>query len=274
MSRMVTHPFRILAAAWALLLLLVSLAGAQPGPGNPPFNPTHYWTYHDSLPVYYPQAIRVQDQFYRQPIPIDVDKRERLLNWVHKSISAALPGSAVPDTFLHYTWWNIVNKKPTPRQVIVTNQFGSYIVQVHNLEFMLVPALKNPNAANFNPPYANHYLCYRAFGFPAPPVGYDLRDEWRFDFQYPQPMEYLCTPCWKEHLGQIFAPVDTVTHFAVYPIQPQSDSFTPFLLDQFWHGPTVVKQDPYEYLFVPSEKTDLPTAVKHRTWSRVKQLYR
>ena len=266
MSRLVTHPFRIFAAASALLLLLCGSARAQGG--ILPFNPTHYWTYHDLHPVTQPQSILVMDQFYRQPIPIAVDQRQRLLNWVHKN------NSAVPDTFLHYTWWNIVQKLPTPRRVIVTNQFGSAIVQVQNLEFMLVPALKNPNAANFNPPVANHYLCYRATGFPPPPTGYDLRDEWRVDFQQPLPMEYLCTPCWKAHLGQVFPAVDTVTHFAVYPIQPQSDVFQPFLLDQFFRGPTLVQQLPLEYLFVPSEKTELPVPTQKRTWGRVKGMYR
>jgi hypothetical protein len=261
MTRTATPSFRAFFAVCGLLLLSVS-ASAQ----VLPFNPTHYWTYQALQPTGFPQPILVQDQFFRQPIPVTIDTRLRLLNWVHKN------NSAVPDTNLHYTWWNIHEKLPVNRQAVVTNQFGSAIVQVLNLEFMLAPAWKNqPNPVA---PLANHYLCYRAVGFPPPPAGYDLKDEWRSDFQLPQDMQYLCTPCWKQHLGQVFPAVDTVTHFAVYPIAPVSDRFIPLVSDQFLTQPMLVAQSPLEYLFVPSEKTELPTDVKHRTWGRVKQLYR
>jgi len=36
----------------------------------------------------------------------------------------------------------------------------------------------------------------------------------------------------------------------------------------------LVYQYPLEYLFVPSEKTDLPTDAKKDTWGRLKQMYR
>ena len=264
MRRMATRWLRLSAAACALLLLPLS-AGAQ----NQPYNPTHYWTYHPLQPFIYPQPIQVQDQFFRQPIPLTVDSLVRFLNWVHKN------NSAVPDTFLHYTWWNIVEKVPPPggpRQAIVTNQFGSHIVQLLNTEFLLAPANKNyPSPA---PPQANHYLCYRAVGFPPPSAGYDLKDEWRVDYQYPQDLQYLCTPCWKEHLGRVFPPVDTTTHLAVYPIGPYSHPFEPQITDQFIDAIVPVAQFPYEYLFVPSDKQALPTDVKKSTWGRVKQLYR
>jgi hypothetical protein len=249
------------------LLVPASIAFAQVTP--PGIDPTHYWTYTNlqTAPPE-PTPIAVQDQFYRQPIPVTVDRLERLLNWVRKN------NSAVPDTLLHYTWWNLVEKLPTPRRVIVTNQFGSHVVQVNNLEFLLAPALKNPNAATGpTPPPANHYLCYRATGFPGPPNTYDLVDEWKVDTQHPGDLEFLCTPCLKEHNGQIFPPVDTVTHYAVYPINPHSDNFVPFTVDQFGPHPLFVTQVPPEYLFVPSTKAELPTDVRNSTWSRLKQLY-
>jgi hypothetical protein len=250
--------------AWLGLLLLSATAGAQTGAT---LDPTHYWTYTNLEPILQPQSIFVQDQFFRLGVPVTVDSLSRLLNWVKKN------NSAVPDSFLHYTWWNIHEKLPVNRSVIVTNQFGSYAVQVLNLEFLLAPATKNQPATGIIP-YANHYLCYRATGFPSPSAGYDLQDEWRVDFQYPQAMQFLCAPCLKEHNGSIFPPVDTLTHLAVYPVTPQSENFVPFVVDQFTARQLFVTQLPPEFLFVPSEKTDLPTDVKHPTWGKIKTLYR
>jgi hypothetical protein len=262
MRGIATTSLRTFIAGFGLLLLSAA-AGAQ----VLPFDPTHYWTYHNLEPVIQPQPIFVQDQFFRNGIPVTVDQLDRLLNWVHKN------NSPVPDTLLHYTWWNILEKLPVNRRVIVTNQFGSHIVQVLNLEFLLAPATKNDPTGG-NVPLANHYLCYRASGFPSPPAAYDLRDEWRVDIQQPQDMEFLCTPCLKEHNGHVFAPVDTVTHLAAYPITPVSENFVPFVVDQFIARQLFVTQMPNEYLFVPSEKVELPTDTKRSTWSKIKSLYR
>jgi hypothetical protein len=251
---------------FALLLLpcaLAPLAHAQTGA----FNPTHYWTYHLMEPVQAPPTtVLVRDQFWQQQFPVQVMRLERLLNWVHKN------NSAVPDTFLHYTWWDVQPKPPVMKDVLVTNQFGSHPVRVVNLEFLLAPAHKNYPSPQ--PPYADHYLCYRAFGFPPPQQPYDLRDEWRVDIQHPGPLEYLCAPCEKLHGGLFFPILDPITHLAVYPIQPDSDHFLPFISDQFWQGPNHAVQFPLEYLFVPSEKTHPPTDTKKSTWGTLKSLYR
>lgn len=261
MKRLLTRS----VSSFALLLLFVA-PRAQAQPPNFPFDPTHYWTYQILTPLPSPAPIFVRDQFFPNGIPVTVETRERLLNWVNKN------NSPVRDTLLHYTWWNVLEKLPVNKDVLVTNQFGSHPVRVVNLEFMLVPAWKNhPNP---NPPLANHYLCYRAFGFPPPPAGYDLRDEWRVDFQQPGPLEYLCAPCAKQHLGQLFPVVDTVTHLAAYPIEPVSEVFYPFLLDQFRPMQELVQQTPIEYLFVPSEKVGPPTETRRNTWGMLKALYR
>jgi len=265
MRRMVTTSFR----AWLLgLVVLCMAANVHAAPPGFPFDPTHYWTYSLQVPQPQPQPIFAADQFFKTGVPLTVDTRVKLLNWVQKN------NSLVPDTLLHYTWWNVLEKLPVNRTVIVTNQFGSSRVQVLNLEFLLAPAYKNFSNAVGGPPVANHYLCYRATGFPGPPAAYDLRDEWRVDTQQPGPMEFLCAPCMKEHLGKIYPVVDTVTHYAAYPIQPVSDVFYPFLLDQFRPSNEFVQQHPIEYLFVPSEKTDLPVDTKKDTWGRLKLMYR
>ncbi|MBI5709478.1 MAG: hypothetical protein HZC42_04125 [Candidatus Eisenbacteria bacterium] len=239
------------------------------GQGQPtPIDSTHYWTYHLLNPQFQPVQVQARDQFLSFYTPIYLDSLTRLVNWVYKN------QSTVRDTFLHYTWWNIQNKLPVNRQVRVSNQFGDFPVTVERLEFLLAPAWKNPPATVSSPPLANHYLCYKAFGFPEPGLSYFLRDEWRNDVQLPHPMEYLCVPCWKEHGAQVFAPTDTVTHLALYPIMPQSDYFYPFVVDQFTAGNFLVQQRPLEYLLVPSTKFEEPTKIERSTWGRIKTLYR
>lgn|SRR5262245_21242249 len=261
MRKLATSLFRAILTVIGVVCL-VTTASAQAGA----FNPTHYWTYRilDQTPA--PASIFVQDQFFRQGVPVTVDTRQRLLNWVEKN------GSPVLDSLVHYTWWNIQEKLPVNKTVTVTNQFGAYHVQVLNLEFLLAPAWKNQTFAGAPP--ANHYLCYRAVGFPAPPSSYDLRDEWRVDIQHPQDMQFLCTPCLKQHLGQTYPALDTLTHLAAYPITPQSDYFFAFLSDQFQQRQHYVQQTPLEFLFVPSEKTEIPTPTDGSTWGRVRATYR
>lgn len=249
-----------------LFAALVALAPAYGQPEPTPIDSTHYWTYQLLDPLYQPVQVQARDQFFSFYTPIYLDSLTRLVNWVYKN------NSTVRDTFIHYTWRNIQNKLPVTRHVTVSNQFGSYPVDVDRLEFLLTPAWKNEQFPT--PPYANHYLCYRAHGFPGPTSNYFLRDEWRTDVQLPLPMEYLCVPCWKNHAGQEYAPPDTATHLALYPITPQSDYFYPFVQDQFGMGPLFVQQRPLEYLLVPSRKFEEPTKTERTTWGKVKVLYR
>jgi len=65
-----------------------------------------------------------------------------------------------------------------------------------------------------------------------------------------------------------------VTHLALYPIQPLSDTFIPFIQDQFVQTQRIVRQFPVEYLMVPSLKNPIPTAAKKSTWGQIKTLYR
>ena len=264
MNRTQTLLLRGLLVAGALS---ISAAVASGQDAEPPLNPTHYWTYKLLAPVSGPYPVTAWDQFYPDGVTLTVDRLDRLVNWVSKN------GSPVqPDTLLHYTWWNVQPKLPTPRAVRVINQFGDYNVSVQNLEFMLVPAWKNqPQPIQ---PNANHYLCYRAFGFPPPPFGVTLFDEWRQDQQQPQEMEYLCNPCRKDHAGRVYPVVNPSTHFALFRIPPVSDPFTPFIQDQFFSGTVPVRQSPYEYLLVPSLKTDIPTPTQTISWGRLKTIYR
>lgn len=233
--------------------------------GATPIDSTHYWTYHLQEPLYSPIQVTARDQFLTVYNPVYLDSLTRLVNWVIKN------NSTVRDTLIHYTWWNIQNKIPVSKTVNVSNQFGDYPVFVENLEFLLTPAWKNVPQPGL--PYANHYLCYRAHGFPGPGKNYFLRDEWRNDVQNPLSMEYLCVPCWKNHAGVVYPPIDTDTHLALYPILPNSDVFFPFVKDQFRQNYYYVQQRPIEYLLVPSTKVD-PTPEKRSTWGRLKTLYR
>ncbi len=210
-----------------------------------PYDGTHYWSYSLQAPKDTLISITAHDQFLDTPVYLDT--LSRLVNWVRKN------GSYVRDTTLHFTWWDIQNKQRADFEGRITNQFGSYRVRTHSLAFMLVPALKNRPE---DPAYGvSHYLCYKASGFPSPLLGYDLLDEWRQDRQYPDSLEYLCVPCSKQHNGYDYEPADTVTHLAVYGIHPLSDTFYPFVEDQFDSAQVYVEQrSPKEYLFVPSHK--------------------
>lgn len=258
---------RLPIALGAALFLALAITGAFAQSDPPGVNPTHYWTYHPTQGGHYQsQYVMARDQFFTGPTPIYLDSLLRLVNWVHKN------SSAVPDTFIHYSWWNIQNKLPNQASAIITNQFGSYPITVGNLEFMLVPAWKNEPQPGH--PQANHYLCYKASGGPPPPGPFQLRDEWRQDVQQPGPLQYLCAPCEKNHAGQIFPILDPVTHLALYPIAPVSERFLPFMQDQFFTGVCDVRQFPDEYLMVPSLKQIIPTDTRSSTWGRLKTIYR
>lgn len=257
-------PLLISCLALVCTVLTGSTSHAQFDP--PGVNRTHYWTYSPQYAHGQSEIIQARDQFFLGFTPVFLDSLTRFINWVHKN------NSPVEDTLIHYTWWNIRNKLPNFSSAILTNQFGQYPIQVHDLDFMLVPAWKNqPQPGS---PQANHYLCYRAQGGPPPPGIYQLRDEWRQDHQPAGPLQYLCTPCWKEHAGAIYPPVDTLTHLALYPMQPTSEWFYPFIQDQFFTGNCQVRQRPTEYLLVPSLKQLIPTSTKSSTWGRVKSIYR
>lgn len=210
-----------------------------------PIDSTHYWSYSFETPKDTLVTISARDQFIS--LPMAVDTLTRLVNWVHKN------HSFVRDTTLHFTWWNIRDKYPVHVFAQITNQFGVHRVKISNLEFLLAPALKNDPATPEDS--VSHYLCYQALGFPGPVPEYDLEDEWRTDRQHVYDMKYLCVPCWKTHNGLEYAPVDSITHLAVYEVHPQSEPFRPLLEDQFVTGAFRVQQrSPREYLFVPSTK--------------------
>lgn len=265
---------RVLFALGIAVACFATVTPAAMAQGTPPgINPTHYWTYQLGGAFSNPQPIAVQDQFLTNYVPNTTDHLERLVNWVEKTDPTGVV-SAVPDTFLHYTWWNLQGKYQVNKFVQVTNQFGSYPVNVYNLEFLLAPAYKNYQDPVHPFPVANHYLCYRANGFPSPNMPYGLQDEWRQDVQIPGPMEFLCVPCWKQHNGIVYPPVETETHLALYPIQPSSEFFVPYLTDQFFRGPQDVHQKPTEYLLVPSTKKEIITDTKPSSWGKIKLLYR
>jgi hypothetical protein len=211
-----------------------------------PTDPTHYWSYGLADTISLPTPIAAQDQLYPGFRPVLLDTLKRLVNWVQKN------NSAVRDTFIHYTWWNIKGKSPVGAVTDISNQFGSGRIYISNLEFMLAPAWKNTDFPNT--PNANHYLCYRASGWRPPAAGFDMRDEWRGAVIIPDTLAYFCIPCAKRHGTAIYSIVDSVTHLAVYRITPQSELFYPFFKDQFIAGNFLVRQLPDEYLFVPSVK--------------------
>jgi len=97
-----TKAKNLLLLAAGLLLLAQVPAHAQ---GNPPgVDPTHYWTYQLHAPYPQPESILVQDQFFPAPTRVNVDRLERLANWVIKTDSTTGISSFPVDTSVHYTW--------------------------------------------------------------------------------------------------------------------------------------------------------------------------
>lgn len=217
--------------------------------GVPPINPTHYWTYHVLGAPPQPTPISVRDQFHADLMPVTVDSLVYLFNWVHKD------GSAVLDTMVHFTGWNIVEKPPLQKTALISNQFGSGRVYLSHMAFLMAPAWKNTDLPGT--PSASHYVCYRASGFLPRPVMHSIVDEWRADQQIPDSLVYFCAPCQKLHNTNLFFPTDTVTHLALYRVHPESPLFTPILKDQFVARTFGVQQLGDELLAVPSTKTDV-----------------
>jgi hypothetical protein len=156
---------------------------------------------------------------------------------------------------VHYSWWNIVEKRPFQANAVITNQFGTGRIFLSNVAFLMAPAWKNTDLPGI--PAPTHYLCYRASGFLPPQITHDLRDEWRTDGQIADSLVYFCAPCTKLHGTQLYAPADTVTHLALYRLHLQSPVFGPLIKDQFIARTYPVEQIFEEYLAVPSMKTQV-----------------
>lgn len=214
---------------------------------------THYLTYTLPESVIASFPIQVADQFWQYMyMPATTRKMERLLNWVHKD------GSPVPDTLLHYTWWDLIEKYPAHRAFIVDNQFGRSVWAADTVDFLLTPALKNV-PAGAQPPFANHYLCYKALGNVVNRTVF-LEDE--FGPKPPMPVvlgKYFCNPCLKRH-GTIEYPIkDPTLHLALYEVPPVESPRNVYIQDQFLAGPFWVLHDNTQYLAVPSAKILQPS---------------
>jgi hypothetical protein len=258
-------PLTCFLAVAVSLALGPSAARAQPACV---IDSTHYWTYELQTPQYHSATIFVRDQFLPEYKEVAVLSAWRLLNWVRKN------DSPVRDTLNHFLWWEVEPNYEVGVEVEIDNQFGRSSVFVERLEFLLSPAYKNPPPGVPPHPDLSHYLCYRTEGFTPPTDWYFFVDEWRRDSKPVTEMEFLCAPCWKQHEGQEFAPMDTVTHLAVFRIFVWSDLFEPWIRDQFISMHDWVQQDGSGYLFVPSVKGELATPARHETWGRLKTLYR
>jgi hypothetical protein len=128
-------------------------------------------------------------------------------------------------------------------------------VRLSNVDFLMAPAWKNTDLPGIPP--ASHFLCYRATGFMPVPISHDIQDEWQTAGIVADSLVYFCAPCSKIHGTQLYAPTDTVTHLALYRIQPQSPVFQPIIKDQFMAGTFFVGQINPEYLAVPSTKSEV-----------------
>jgi hypothetical protein len=261
---------------WALLLFAAlsfaaTRAGAQGTPGNP-IDPT--WDHYKVYDVEGPPGLGVpggsvilQDQF--AATPHTVLQLRHLMNPTEKDHAGVL--YPINDPITHYTWWAI-----TPASfstlVVAVNQFGDQTLAIYDAEFLLNPALKNQQGPL---PVENHYKCYRCQGQPVnrPVVLHDQFGPWQANVLFPR---YFCNPTEKRvpASGAIYPIVDPKQHYVCYDFEPiDPRTFTPYVLDQFLPVPTDVVLVGSRMLCVPTHK-ESATATDHKTWGRLKQLYR
>jgi hypothetical protein len=144
-----------LAAAAVVVLLSGGTAGGQVVPGD------HYVCYlaADVTPggPQNPPPMNIQDQFQPNaaynPAPAD-----RLCAPAQKNTEP------VQDPQTHLKRYPITGPAFTPKTVVVTNQFGQFVIRVTGPRFLLVPSRKSLTAAppgpNPNAPGFEHYKCY------------------------------------------------------------------------------------------------------------------
>jgi len=259
---MLTRWLGVVLAAGLALLPATAQAGDPAG-----VFPARYWSYKILLPTTQAASpVLVQDAFFTAPIAVTPTTRSRLV------YSVLVDGVGAPPVgTVHYLWWDLAPKPAMPGTVTVTNLFGTFTVQVQNLDFMLVPAGVNSGPI----PSVNHYLGYQVMQGVAPSAGvFTLQDELRHDQSALGPMQFLCLPCQKDHAGTVYPILDATTALAAYPITPTSIQFRPVVQDQFFQGTLLEQQSPAEYLFIPSTVTPLATAASAPSWGRVKSRYR
>jgi len=264
----------LLFVAFAMVL---SAAPANSQDTGPLFTINHYWTYLVPEPITVSVPLLLQDQFG--------ESQHNAMFLDRFAIPVNKNNEGIPDPRAHLSWWRLLDGTASPfRRVIVSNQFGVHELGVLDAEYLLAPAVKNPDpngngtdggSGPGDPPMddLDHYKCYKVLG---PPVDtyVTLSDQFQFaDGDALDPV-YLCNPVEKTRLddGRVFPIVKPTEHLVCYNILlPSTPGLGLVFRDQFIE--TQIPLDIIDLLCVPSEKEEV-VQVDESSWGRVKSIYR
>lgn len=214
-----------------LIASLASIVAIRGGTAEAQIAPAsdHYLSYTiRSKTEFVPLTVDLRDQFTSRKY--DVTGRLRLLNPARKN------DSGVNNGRLHYQAYKIALTKgqelvPSVNELLITNQFGGFLVKTGRPVAMLVPTAKaiRDRPDPLTAPY-NHYLCYniktRAF-YPQPPLGSHFGNPFiEVEDQFLQAKVvrvfrpvWLCNPAAKTREdGEVSDIVDPNTHLMCFSI--------------------------------------------------------
>jgi hypothetical protein len=224
----------------------------------------HYKVYTESaveVPALIPLTLR--DQF--GSVSVDIIQRKRF------ATPASKDGSVVYDDRAHQSWFAIFAEQPE-RNVLVTDQFGTYLWTLGNAVYLVAPAVKYPQAGDV-PPARNHYLCYEATHGAEVVKPFWVVDQFGSVQVVVVIGKFFCNPVEKTtEDGTVFPIVDSQAHLACYLVEnPEAYSIYVTVLDQFGSPEmTLVGND---CLCAPAIK-EHAVGVEQSTWGRIKGLYR
>lgn len=263
-TRKLHFALSVLVAALAISFAAVP-ASSQPGTV---FTINHYLVYNDlvpssiSLPL---PLLRLRDQFGES------EHHDLIMD--HLAFPVDKNNEGIPDPLAHLSWWRLLDGTSNPfREVVVRNQFGDQFLGVFNAEYLLVPALKNPDAAEEPIKDRDHYKCYNVEG-DLVPVDVSLAHQFFFGSAEVLNPAYLCNPVEKILPdGTVFKIVKPNEHLVCYQIQaPPLNNVAVLFQDQF-----IVELANFgeaRWICVPSEKEEA-VQVEDSTWGELKSIYR
>lgn len=166
---------------------------------------------------------------------------------------------AIKDSSRHLTWYSFRRDAPPDpeRTVEVTNQFGTYILNLGQPLYLLSPTRKIEERSRF-PEELDHYVAYEVLkGNPAKRI-VNLEDQFGIekDVEVGLP-KFLCVPVEKIHGDTTDKIKNPGVHLTVYEINPRRRNAQ----DQFVESR--IEFESCEYLCVPSTKRRIETGLDH-----------
>jgi len=257
--------------------MVLSAAPADAVDEDPIFTINHYWTYLVPEPITVSVNVLLMDQF-------GLSQHNALL-LDRFAIPVDKNGEGIIDPIAHLSWWRFLDGTDSPfRRVVVTNQFGEHELEVFEAEYLLAPALKNPEpngdeedgGSGLGDPELgalDHYKCYKVLG-PSTDRFVTLSDQFQLGEGDVLEPVYLCNPVDKirQDTGGRFPIVKPTEHLVCYNLLfPASPVPGLIFRDQF--AEAQIPLDVVDLLCVPSTKEQV-VQVEDSSWGKMKSLYR